>query len=43
MFWEMLDQMKLFDEQLFNGCKNLLSFKSRFEALPKGGVSKLWF
>ena len=43
MFWEMLDQMNLFDEKLFNECKNLLAFKNHFEALPKVGVSKFLF
>ena len=38
MFWEMLDQMNLFDETLCNGCNNLVTFKTNFEALPKGRV-----
>lgn len=35
MFWEMLDQMELFDSRLFDGLDNIKSYKARFAAVPK--------
>merc|ERR1711970_1018119 len=35
MFWEILDHMYRFDDSMFADFKNLLAFKSNFEALPK--------
>ena len=35
LFWEKFDHMTRFDATLFDGCENLLAFKSNFEDIPK--------